>query len=144
MNLGNKFVQHVKEKVNDAFNNENAFEMLYIGEKDSCIPDELISEDINIDIHAKFYWLLDSVRKEIEKKYKFDDPIYIFVDTSWQDESYAIMTLDDKYVFHVLSEKSWNLYWNSKEEMSKELEDIYNQIDSKLQKIKLIESYKIW
>ena len=144
MSQGSELVQLVKRNVKNAFNDENAFEMLYIGKKDACIPDELLSDDVNQDIHAKYYWLLDPIRAEIENKYKLQDPIYIYVDTSLQDESYAIMTLDDKYVLHILSEKSWNLCWDSQEEMGKELEDIYNQIDSKLQKIKLIESYKIW
>lgn len=147
MTIGNRIYRNVKRNISLYFlgdedirgnQKEKLMEEFFIGYLDRCIPDSYIGEDINQDIGNKFYGLFDGIRKEIEKKNLSKDLINIFVSPSYQDRTDILMTVGDRVIYedHI---KAWNLSWATKEEMKKELEDIYQQIVGSLKAGKKVE-----
>jgi len=116
----------------EIYGDPEAFEKLYIGDKDSCIPEEFIGEDLLLDIKEKFYSIFHPIREQLEKEKIAKKPIYIFVDPSYEDVTAAVITYGCDELLCVYYEKPWHLNWDSTVEMEKELNEIYEEIKRKL------------
>lgn len=131
-----RFTSSIKKHVEELFGDPDAFEKLYIGRKDSCIPDELIGEDLLLDIKDKFYSILHPIRERLEKEKMAKKPIYIFVDPSYEDITAAIVTYDNEEILYTFYEKPWCLNWETTRDMEEELNEIYEETKGKLLKSK--------
>lgn len=129
--IGRSIVERIKATANDengpfASRDDSAdlFKALYVGERDGCIPDELIGEDLLTDIHDLFYYALDGLRGELKERSGNGEFLWILVDPSWDDAtSYALITEED--VLLVGHTKAWHFYWESEDAMAKDMEEWY-------------------
>ncbi len=131
-----RFTPKIKTYVEEIFGDSDAFEKLYIGRKDSCIPEDLIGEDLLLNIKEKFYSILHLIREQLEKEKIAKKPIYILVNPSYEDITAAIVTYDNKEILYTFYEKPWRLNWETTKEMEEELNEIYEEIRRKLSKNK--------
>jgi len=131
-----RFTPSIKKHVEEIFGDSDAFKKLYIGSKDSCIPEDLMGEDLLLDIKEKFYSILHPIRERLEKEKMAKKPIYIFVDPSYEDITAAIVTYDNEEILYTFYEKPWRLNWETTREMEEELNEIYEEIKGKLLKSK--------
>jgi hypothetical protein len=142
MGIGNRIYRNVKRNISLYFlgsedirgrQKERLMEEFFIGKLDGCVPDRYLGEDVNQDIGNKFYALFDGIRKEVEKKKLTGEGINIFVSPSYQDRTDILMTQGDRIIYedHI---KAWNLSWETKDEMKKELEQICREIVDKLKR----------
>lgn len=127
-----RFTSSIKKHVEELFGDPDAFEKLYIGRKDSCIPEDLMGEDLLLDIKENFYNIFHPIRERLEKEKIAKKPIYILVDPSYEDITATIVTSDNKEILYTFYEKPWRLNWETTREMEEELNEIYEEIKGKL------------
>jgi hypothetical protein len=144
MGIGERIYRNVKRNISLCFlgeeeirgrGKEKLMEEFFIGKLDGCVPDHYIGEDINSDIGNKFYALFDGIRKEVERKNLTKEMIKIFVSPSYMDRTDILMTVGDRVIYedHI---KAWHLSWDTKEEMRRELKEMYSEIVGKLKGMK--------
>jgi len=127
-----RFTPSIKKNVEELFGDPDAFEKLYIGKKGSCIPEDLIREDLLLDIKEKFYCILHPIRERLEKEKVAKKPVYIYVDPSYEAHTIAVLAYDNKDILFTIYEKPWRLYWETTRDMEEELNKIYEVIKGKL------------
>src|SRR5690349_2558947 len=54
----------------------DVFRLLYLTERDGCVPDELLDEDLNDTIRTMYYAVLDGVREELRERVKPDGSLW--------------------------------------------------------------------
>ncbi len=109
---------------------------LYLAPQEGCIPDEFTSEDLLLDIRAKYYdyfsVVTDALEKDFLGKQGFkEDWFSIWIDPCYEDTTSVVITFVD---FAVLthSSKPWNLHWQSNQEIKQELADLYYRMKKRL------------
>jgi len=85
------------------------------------------------DIMSLFYYPLSAVREELKERTRTKGFISIFVQPSYMDTSFAVMVAGEKVLLTV-SDKAWNFFWGSEEEMVKELESCYQTAEARLKR----------
>jgi len=133
-----RFTSAVRKYVSEQFRDPHAFEKLYIGEKNTCIPEDLLGEDLLLDIKEKFYSIFHPIRERLEKEKLAEKSIYIFVDPSYENITTAIVTYGTEKILYILYEKPWRLRWQTTKEMEEELNEIYAEIKGKLMEEKAL------
>lgn len=111
---------------------DDVFALLYLTERDGCVPDQLLSgEDLTADIRNLYYCVLDSVRVELKDRLNVADPLWIIVDASYEDATEYVLMTDEK-VLLAGHEKAWHFFWDSEDEMAKDLDDWYHRAAARL------------
>jgi len=72
------------------------------------------------DILSLFYYPLSAIREELKERTGTKEFIWVFVQPSYTDTSFAVMVTGEKVLLTV-SDKAWNFFWEGEEEMAKEL-----------------------
>lgn len=137
--IGRSIMDRIRVEVNDeeggpfaASDIEDVFARLYLTERDGCIPNELLSgEDLTADIRNLYYAVLDGVRSELQDRLKPSDFLWVIVDASYEDATEYVLMTDEK-VLLVGHAKAWHFYWDSDDEMAKDLEEWYQGAASRL------------
>jgi len=83
------------------------------------------------DIISLFWYPLSAIREELKERTGTKEFIWVFVQPSYTDTSFAVMVTGDKVLF-TISGKAWNFYWGSEEAMVKELESWYQTAETRL------------
>lgn len=135
--LGRSILRRLKKTVNEEWDSwlvkedGDTFKTLYLMERRGCIPEHLLSGEIMEDIMSLFYYPLSAVREELKERTGTKEFIWVFVQPSYTDTSFAVMVTGEK-VLLTISDKAWNFYWDSEEEMVKELESWYQTAEARL------------
>jgi len=135
--LGRSIVRRLKKTLNEEWDSwlvkedEDTFKTLYLTERRVCIPEHLLSGEIMEDIMSLFYYPLSAVREELKERTGTKEFIWVFVQPSYTDTSFAVMVAGEK-VLLTLSDKAWNFFWEDEEEMVKELESWYQTAEARL------------
>ncbi len=130
--IGRRILERIRAEVNgegayfQGEEGEDVFRSLYLTDRDVCIPDHLIGEDVLTDIRSLYYWTLDGVHEELQERLNPNAFLQVFVDPSYDDARYALLVADDRLLLQV-GKKAWNFYWESEEAMAEELEIWYQQ-----------------
>ena len=143
MGAGERIYRNVKRNISLFFlgdedirgrGKEKLMEEFFIGRLKGCVPERYLGEDVNTDISNKFYALFEGIRKEVERKDPKGSRIRIFLSPSYEAHTDVLLTLGDRVVYedHI---KAWRLGWESKEDMKKDLEEIYREILSRLERV---------
>jgi len=110
---------------------EDTFKTLYLTQRRVCIPEHLLSGEIMEDIISLFYYPLSAIREELREQTQTEEFIWVFVEPSYSDTSFAVMVAGEKVLLTV-SDKAWNFFWGDEEEMVKELEGWYQTAEARL------------
>ena len=135
--LGRSILRRLKRTVNEEWDSwlvdeaGDTFKTLYLTERRVCIPERLLSGEIMEDIMSLFYYPLSAIREELKERRGIKEFIWIFVQPSYTDTSFAIMVTGEKVLLTV-SDKAWNFFWEGEEEMVKELESWYQTAEARL------------
>jgi len=135
--LGRSILRRLKQTVNEEWDSwlveedEDTFKILYLTERRVCIPEHLLSGEIMEDIMSLFYYPLSAIREELKERTGTKEFIWVFVQPSYTDTSFAVMVTGEK-VLLTISDKAWNFYWDSEEEIVKELESWYQIAETRL------------
>lgn len=134
---GRRIMERIRREVNAegahflGEEGEDVFRSLYLTERFGCIPDHLLGEDILVDIRNLYYWVLDGVREELQERVGAKGFVWVAVDPSYEDPTYALLLHQDRVLLEV-SRKAWRFYWESEEAMAEELEGWYQQAARRL------------
>ena len=104
---------------------------MLITERQVCIPEHLLSGEIMEDVIRLFYYALSALRQELEERTGTKEFIWVFVQPSYTDTSFAVMVTREKVLLTV-SDKAWHFFWEDEEEMVKELERWYQIAETRL------------
>lgn len=107
------------------------FSMLYVTERDGCVPEELLEDELLSGIHAMYYAVLDGLRDELRERTRTRDSMSILVDPSYEDTT-AFALITDDLVLCTGWRKAWHFYWDSEDEMAEELEGWYQPAAERL------------
>jgi len=135
--LGRSILRRLKKTVNEEWDSslveedEDTFKTLYLTERRVCIPEHLLGGEIMEDIMSLFYYPLSAIREELKKRTGTKEFIWVFVQPSYTDTSFAVMVTGEKVLLTV-SDKAWNFFWEGEEEMVKELESWYQIAETRL------------
>jgi len=135
--LGRSILRRLKNTVNEEWDSwlveedEDTFKTLYLTERRVCIPEHLLSGEIMEDIMSLFYYPLSAVREELKRRTGTKEFIWVFVQPSYTDTSFAVMVTGEKVLLTV-SDKAWNFFWEYEEKMVKELESWYQTAQARL------------
>jgi len=110
---------------------EDPFKTLYLTQGRVRIPEHLLSGEIMEDIVSLFYYPLSAVREELKERTGTKEFIWVFVQPSCTDSSFALLVTRDKALL-TISDKAWNFYWQDEDEMAKELEGWYQIAEARL------------
>ena len=135
--IGRAVVERVRADVNAAMSPfvergiDDPFTHIYLSERDSCVPDELVDEDLVSGIHSMYYAVLDGVCAELRERRAEQLPMNIVIDASYDDTTTFVVHTYDKVLLSG-GMKAWNFYWDSEDEMAKDMEDWYARAASVL------------
>ena len=135
--LGRSILRRLKQTVNEEWDSwlveedEDTLKTLYLTERRVCVPEHLLSGEIMEDIMSLFYYPLSAVREELKERTGTKEFIWVFVQPSYTDTSFAVMVAGEK-VLLTISDKAWNFYWEDEEEMVKGLESWYQTAEARL------------
>jgi len=136
--IGRSILRRLKKTVNEEWDSwlveedGDTFETLYLTERQVCIPEHLLSGEIMEDIMSLFYYPLSAIREELKDRTGTKEFIWVFAEPSYTDTSFALMVTGEKVLLAV-SDKAWNFFfWDSEEEMVKELEGWYQTAEARL------------
>ena len=135
--LGRSILRRLKQTVNEEWDSwlveedEDTFKTLYLTERRVCIPEHLLSGEIMEDIMSLFYYPLSAIREELKERTGTKEFIWVFVQPSYSDTSFAIMVAGEKVLLTV-SGKAWNFYWENEAKVAKELESWYQTAEARL------------
>jgi len=127
----------LKQTVNEEWDSwlvdeaEDTLKTLYVTKRKVCIPEHLLSGEIMEDIMSLFYYPLSAVREELKERIGTKEFIWVFVQPSYTDTSFAVVVTGEK-VSLTISDKAWNFYWDTEQEMAKELEGWYQTAEARL------------
>ncbi|MBC7264780.1 MAG: hypothetical protein H5T64_10575 [Chloroflexi bacterium] len=136
--FGRSILNRLKKMVNEDWGpwpvdeQEDLVKALYLTEREVCIPEHLVGEDLMDDIVNLFYYPLAAVREELEQRTGTEQFIHIFVQPSYLDTSFGVMVAGEKVLLTV-SCKAWNFFWVNEEEMVRALESWYRSAETRLQ-----------
>lgn len=136
--IGRSIMDRIRKDLNDeggpfaAGDVEDLFKLVYLTERDGCVPDELLSgEDLTADIRNLYYCVLDGVRSELKERLPTSEFLWVIVDASYEDATEYVLMTDEK-VLLAGHAKAWHFYWDSDDEMAKDLEEWYAGAASRL------------
>jgi hypothetical protein len=136
--IGRSIVNRIRTEVNDeggpfaAADVDDLFALLYLTERDGCVPDEILSgEDLTNDIRNLYYCVFDGVRSELKERLPTREFLWVIVDASYEDATEYVLMTDEK-VLVAGHAKAWNFYWSSEDEMARDLEEWYRGAASRL------------
>lgn len=111
---------------------DDLFALLYLTERDGCIPTEVLSsDDLTTDIRSLYYCVLDGVRSELKERVPTTDFLWVVVDASYEDSTEYVLMTNEK-VLLMGHTKAWHFYWDSEDEMAKDLEEWYRGAAARL------------
>lgn len=110
----------------------DVFSTLYITERDGCVPESLLEDELLNSIHAMYYAVLDGLRDELRERTRTRDSLWILVDPSYEDTT-AFALITDELVLCTGWRKAWHFYWPSEDEMAEELQGWYEAAAGRLQ-----------
>jgi hypothetical protein len=134
---GRSIVGRIRDDVNDAMSSfaehgvEDPFRELYLRERDGCIPDELVDDDLLAGIHSMYYAVLDALCIELRERRGAHEPMNIVIDPSYEDTTNFVVHTFDKVLLSG-GLKAWHFHWESEDEMAEQLEDWYQRAASAL------------
>lgn len=132
---GKALLSHVRKRVNECYYREDAFRKMYLEEPDGCVPEDLIGDDLLSDIKNKYYWPVDAVRDQLEREFGRDPPMWIYVDPSYEDSTWALLTLDNRHILLTHCQKPWQFWFESEAEMRKELLEWYRSAQRRYRQV---------
>jgi len=147
--IGRSILRRLRKALNEEWGSwlvdedEDTFKTLYLTEHRVCIPEHLLGDGIVEDIVSLFYYPLFAVREELKERTGVKEFISIFVQPSYMDTCVAVMVAGEKAVLTV-SGKAWNFYWDSEEEMVKELESWYQTAEARFKGRPRLSSDDAW
>ncbi len=106
---------------------------MYLEEPNGCIHDAYLGDDVLSDITEKFYWCLDTIRKE------FDVFIEVYVMPSCEDSTTYLMIYESKILVKG-HDKAWNFWWNTPEDIMEYMYDLYRSITRSLGELTIQEA----
>ncbi|MGB5931885.1 MAG: hypothetical protein WBH57_02300 [Anaerolineae bacterium] len=124
--LGRSIPRRLRKTLNEQWGSwpvgeaEDTFKTLYLTKRRVWIPEHLLSGEIMEDILSLFYYPLSAIREELKERTGTKEFIWVFVQPSYTDTSFAVMVTGEKVLLTV-SDKAWNFFWEGEEEMAKEL-----------------------
>lgn len=111
---------------------EDLFALLYLTERDGCIPNEVLSgDDLTSDIRRLYSCVFDGVRSELNERVPTREFLWVIVDASYEDATGYVLMTDEK-VLLAGHAKAWHFYWDSEDEMAKDLESWYHGAAARL------------
>lgn len=122
-----RMLAHVRKMTNETYDRRDAFRKMYLEEPNGCIPDELMGEELLYDVKNKFYWPMDAVRVQLEKEFGTEQSMWVYVDPTYEDTTWALLTLDNRHVLLTYCEKAWKFWFEGEAEMRKELRQWYRK-----------------
>lgn len=129
LEIGRSILDRIRREVNEEYRplaeeDQDIFKTLYLTERELCVPDFLLGEDVMEDIISIYYFVFDGIREELEERLGTKEWISIYVQPSYQDVSFAVMATEEK-VLLVVGRKPWGFWWESEAAMAEELESWY-------------------
>ena len=132
---GRRIIERIRSEINapdgpfTGEEGEDVFRSLYLTERFGCIPDHFLGDDLMVDIRSMYYWVLDGVRNELQERFAIKTFLWVVVDPSYEDSTYALLLHDDRVLLQI-SRKAWHFSWESEDEMAEELQEWYEQAAS--------------
>lgn len=118
-------IEHVEQRARECFGSPSAFKRVYLTEPDGPAPVDPYDDDQLSAVKRKFYLPFDAVRTQLEQRLDCTYSVLVRIDPAIQDQTAAMLTLEDKHILLSYSCKPWKLWWPSRTEMRKELEEWY-------------------
>lgn len=92
---------------------------MYIGKKDSCVPDSQVGDDLTGAIYQKFYTMADAIREQMP--IRAEHVIQIHVEPDYMDSSWLAFIYKDQILLSWTA-KAWHFCWGSVGEMTEWME----------------------
>jgi len=109
---------------------EGAFEATYLRERHTCVPEDYLGDDIHNAIHDLFYAVFRPIADMVEKRTGMA-LVSVVVEADYENSTRVILyghyEGQKDVLLLVVWRKAWHLWWNSPEEMGRDLEAWYNQ-----------------
>lgn len=104
----------VQELFGEEDDPDEAIRQLYIGQKDGCVPDDYIGDDLGRAIYRKFYSMGDAIRKLVAVAP--DDLVEIHIEADYVDMTWMAFICEDQILL-LWQCKPWNFCWSSVDAM---------------------------
>ena len=134
--IGRTLVSSVRRETNNWHGSTRAFRKMYLQDPGGCVHPDLAGDDLLYSIKEKFYWPLNAVREQLQEEFGRDRSMWIYVDPSYDDTTFALLTLQTEFVLYQYDSKPWKLWWKSETEMKKELVKWYRVARTRYQKFR--------
>ncbi len=133
---GRPIVDRIRNELNLSADGSDAdtidvFKALLLTERDVCIPDELIGEDLLLDIHSLYYRVFDAVREELLDNVDGDRFVFVVIDPSYEDTTTVVLCTEEQVLLMYWC-KAWNFYWETEDAMAKTLGELYQEAAHRL------------
>src|SRR3989304_9856120 len=94
LDMGRSIVGRIRSEANAEFayfsgdEGEDVFATLYLTERDRCLPDHLIGDDLLLDIRAMYCQVFDGLREELRSRLGISEFLWLSVDPSHRDSPF--------------------------------------------------------
>jgi len=114
----------------DEYWGKGAFEATYLRERHTCVPENYLGDDIHDAIHDLFYAVFRPIADMVEKRTGMA-LVSVVVEADYENSTGVILyghyEGQEDVLLLVVWRKAWWVWWNSPEEMGRDLEAWYNQ-----------------
>ncbi len=138
LEIGQAIVQRIRSETNNEYayfsghdEGEDVFVTLYLTERDRCLPDHLIGDDLLLDIRAMYCQVFDGLREELRSRLGIQDFLWLAIDPSYEDSTFSVLCSDEQ-VLMLHWAKAWNFYWPDEGAMASDLGSIYEEAAKRL------------
>ena len=131
---GRVILDRIRRETNDEFgyfalgwDGEDVFQSLYLTPRETAIPEHLVSDDCEWDIHMDVRALHGQVFKGIRDELVDEfgrRPVWVVVDPSVEDRTISVICTDASLLL-INGSKAWQFNWPNEGAMAEELERWY-------------------
>lgn len=135
--IGRSIVGRIRREANDEYayfsgrEGEAVFATLYLTQRDVCLPEHLIGDDVLTDIHAMFAQVFSAVGDELLERIGRRERILLAVEPSYEDSTFSVLCTEERVLMLHWS-KAWHFYWPGEDAMADDLGRIYEEAATRL------------
>ena len=140
---GRRILERIYQDTNDetgyfsaAWEGEDICRSLYLTPRSICVPEHLLSDDIDFglrsDIRALYFQVFNGIAEELVEAFGHR-PLVVVVDPDFEDRTDVVLcTYDALLLFE--SSNAWHFFWEDEPAMVDDLERWYAVAASRLQR----------
>jgi len=123
-----RMLRNLKQNAAEYFNHNpyTALKDIFLTNPDGCVPESYLGDDLNRDIHDKFYAVIDVIREETSNQ-----DIEIYIEASYEDSTKCLMILGNKVLLNY-SIKAWNFWWTTEDDMIQDIYSMYQGVAAQI------------